>query len=64
MTAGKCEGCESQLKPIILRHPEYGFYIGINCTCGESNERLSDYYERYQTADIHLHNETYRITDG
>jgi len=63
-TLGRCDGCETELRPIVLKDPVYGFYIGVDCTCGESTQRISDYYPHYQVADRHLENGTWKLTGG
>lgn len=62
-TLGKCDQCETELRPAVHRNPT-GFYIGFICTCEASNERFSDYYETYQIAEEHRIKGTYKLTEG
>ena len=59
---GKCDSCETELRLQVLRDMEHGFYIGVSCTCGQSDQRYSDYYRRFQYADEDLQNGTFKLT--
>lgn len=59
---GKCDDCETELRPTTCRDST-GFYVGIVCTCEASNERLSDYYETYYMTERHIEDGTYKRTD-
>jgi len=61
-TLGKCDSCETELRPGVYRDHQ-GFYVGVACTCGASDKRLSDHYEAYYTAQRHVEDGTFKRTD-
>jgi len=61
-TLGKCDNCETELRPGTHKDSQ-GFYVGVDCTCGESSERLSDYYETYYITERHIEDGTFRRTN-